>query len=173
MHTDATHTLFSYNRFIVGGDAKDSVRFFQSLNPLAARSIRNLDLKILGVQLCSWADPNGSESDQWYTLIQIIAEYCDLTRLHLCLDVGFMGVEGEMEFSDEDRPKRLREIYWELIKPMQRLRGLKRFHVFLSTLFEEEADMERSVMGEDYNAVKERKLHRAERGPWPFQLYEP
>lgn len=162
MNTEATYSYFSHNRFIVGHMSfKETLEFFRSLSPLAVRSIRSLDLKIFDWQLRYWHNAKFMEPNQCYALAEFIAENFDLPRLHLYLVSSFMpGPEYDFEW--------VREVQWALVEPMRLLRGLKRFHVYQSMFSEDEAEMERSVMGENYDATEDGKLvGRPRNGDFP------
>jgi len=172
MNTEAAYSYFSHNRFIVGHMSfKETLEFFCSLSPLAVRSIRSLDLNIFDWQLRYWHNGKFMEPNQCYALAEFIAENLDLPRLHLSLLSSFMpGPEYDFEW--------VREVQWALVEPMRLLRGLKRFHVYQSMFSEDEAEMERSVMGENYDATEDGKLVGRPRNgdfppPWVSGLARP
>ena len=60
----------------------------------------------------------------------------------------------------------LRDTYRGLVTPVRSLRELKRFEVFFSWWDEKEAVAEKSVMGQEYDALKLGKAEFVERSPW-------
>lgn len=166
MNADAIYTCFSRNRFILGGgNSISSLQFLRSLPLAALLSLRALDLRLYGSQIVKWSKPENTESADWNALVQFIAANCDLPRLHLSLDSGWMNEDyADCDESGDDL-EWLRDAYRGFVAPMRKLHGLRRFEVFFSWWEEEEAVAERSVMGEEYDALELGKVDCWRRSP--------
>ena len=113
--------FFSQNRFIPHINTDFSLKYFSKMPLSGLGKIRILDLAI-------GRDADGFENwkQHWIQLVEFISNNLDLARLWLTVDAGIHR-KRRLE-----KPHDIEGQYRSMMKPLQRLEGLQKFHVLLS-----------------------------------------
>ena len=161
----ANDLLYSFNRFILYGNPTSNWTFLRSRPASTFRQFRAIDFVIDAKAALSF--PNRStRGHDWAGCMGFIAKSLELSQLWLSLD---MRVDGDPEsyYNVVAKTKNtlIREKYPRIVEACTELRGLKRFHVFLSFEHSQEAVLEQMVMGPTYNSEMDGKLKPADRDP--------
>jgi len=116
-------------------------------------------------------EPGTKSARDWMTCIDILARYADLPRLRITIDQSQLRTEvyGDLAIVENFlNDERIWGRAQRIVEPLARLRGLKDLFVHLALpisglewfqllsekeLSEKEEDLEKRVMGEDYNSV--------------------
>jgi hypothetical protein len=102
-----------------------------------------------------WTEKTSPVPAEWKELIDFIRQNLDLPRLTLSLDTGMaVPIYEENRMGEEDVDFIL-ETYRMILKPLHDLpeSGLKRFCVYWACRNSHEAEAEKEIMGEDYEAT--------------------
>ena len=173
MKYEATMILFSKNRFILSGDFGANTMFIKSKLTRdfgAASYIRKLDLEISMVQLYYMRHSESEAARHWDALVASVASSLHMPKLWLSIDAGsFRDSMLDLNNDGDYNYSWLRASYATLTKPLhdhmsEQLRPEK-FHVFLSWWVEEEEEIEKELMGRQYESASEGKLAWRARDP--------
>ena len=147
MLKESREVFFSQNRFIFGGSFNASVEIMDGIPDFGRRRIQIIDL-IIPRDIDYW---NHLEQS-WTELVEYIKHHMNLSRLWLTIDASIHRRERHV------KPRDVEDTYRSIIKPLQQLEGLQKFHVLLSWDFEYEGVAEREVMGDNYDSSKDGKV---------------
>jgi hypothetical protein len=145
--------LYSNNRIILGGFPAKSLAFLRA-HSWGLRRIRELDLHLDPDEVEKWTEKGSPLPAEWKELIAFIRQNLDLPRLTLSLDTGMaVPIYEENRMGEEDADFIL-ETYKMILEPLHGLAesGLKRFYVYWACRNSHEAEAEKEIMGEDYEA---------------------
>lgn len=158
MRDEAREVFYSRNRFVVMGDLVESSYFFSNLPTDAAHLIRKVDIKLSFDQVWDLGDPGSITFMQWKLLVKVIQDRLQLDKLWLSVDAGSIRSELINVGNDGDHDYTwLRTAYYQIFGPMRRLKGLRKFHVFLCWALDYEAKAEKEIMGLEYDSQVEGK----------------
>ena len=161
MRDDATEVFYSRNRFVFRDDFSATSRFLVSLPDTTLAHIRDIDLEFSCDEVLSanTSRPGSQVAREWQRLVMVIRDRLPLQKLWLSINLGDMWQELlELDYEGGHDYGWLRTEYQQIIRPLRQLKGLKKFHVFLSWFLNYEADAEKEVMGPDYDSAAEGKL---------------
>ncbi|KAL8797106.1 MAG: hypothetical protein Q9195_000573 [Heterodermia aff. obscurata] len=159
---EATEIFFSRNVFRFSGDLLATTQFLAGLPNLAVRSMRSIKLHLDFDQLYFGLSKPGSRVDrEWHDLISLLRDRLLLSKLWLSI----LAVDNDTQYDfarindngDHDY-KWLHTTSFQLLKPLEQLKGLKKFHVSLCWSTEFEIVAEKAVMGPEYDSMAEGKL---------------
>lgn len=153
MHDESCEVFFSQIRLVFSGDFAGTLRMLAQMPAYGLKHIRMIDLVIVK-EVEAWIDFDQS----WKNLVNFIGDNMDLPKLWLTITAGVYRKRSEEENLTA------RAAYRAFIEPLRQLRGLRRFHVWLSWDFDYEVVAEKEVMGETYDSSKDGKT-------WP-RCYE-
>ena len=159
MRDEAREVFYSRNRFVFKGSLVESAHFLDNLPATARALIRKVDLGLSFEQLWDMGDPDSQAFQEWKLLIRIIQARLPLHNLWLSVDAGSLAQELIELNNDGDQDYAwLRTAYYHIFGPLRRLKGLKKFHVFLSWSLAYEAVAEKEIMGSNYESKAEGKI---------------
>ena len=169
INADATYVYFSSNRFILSSKSyvRSHSEFLLSLPNHALQSIRKLDIQISMMDFVPY-DPQCAAAYEFSCLLEIIFTKFNLPALHLTLN---SDLEKDKYSVSTDYGNIVGWLEWALVNYRRIARittlelqgqGLDRFEVFLGEGSEEDK-IERTVMGNGYDALARGKLLREER----------
>ena len=176
MHVEATVVLFEYNRFHFSRSLLLTLRFFERLSPNSLASMRMIDFSISKSHLLLIAQGVKEQNNRdtiwlqdWVTVLDFMRQNLNLERLWLSVRIGDSADKFYISDSGFTRSTMF-AAFMRILKPVKRLRGLARYHVFLNEmqgLQEIEADAERYVMGNEYDSPADGKpAHRLFQFPY-------
>ena len=171
MRMEATVVLFEYNRFHFSGSLLLTLSFFEGLSSSSLASMRMIDFSISGTQLLSIAYGVAEQEDGdyewlekwlggWLTILDFVQQNLNLERLWLSVRIGDWADDFDLGDSGFTRSTMF-AAYRRILNPVQRLKGLARYHVFLEDrqeFYEIEAEAERYVMGDEYDSLADGKV---------------
>ncbi|MCJ1405870.1 hypothetical protein MMC11_009100 [Xylographa trunciseda] len=154
LSSDARTVLLSQNRIVLSGSPAASLAWLRAQGPLV-RQIRDLDLCLDPDQVESWTEVDSTLPGEWAALVASIRKELNLGNLTLTLDARLgCGVYEEQQVTEANGQFVL-EAYKKIAEPLKGLgeKGLKAFLVFWALYHENEAEVEREVMGNGYEAM--------------------
>lgn len=161
MHADATEIFFSCNRFLFSGDDfAASRRFIENLPTTATRSLRTIDLQVSYPKLRSMRKPGSQTERDWDALIAMLPCRLQMSKVWLSVDTDF-DRDDIMYLEREEYDSWLSAATERLFDPLYKhLRGVAKpgkFHVFWPWKGNVEEEVERKVMGIEYERSRNGK----------------
>lgn len=179
MYKDASEVFWS-QRFVLRNSFLSSAIWLNSVRKEHVSRIRKLDLVVDRpdvwefIRSISGGDEDRYDTGKWQCLIEAILRKCNLERLWL--SVNAMSKDSNLYHDIRSRRQRevpsllLKRTYEALCMPLvttfQGQWRLERFHVFLSLAAGTEAEMEKAMMGEEYDSALEGKVAYHDRDVW-------
>ncbi|MCJ1476181.1 hypothetical protein MMC13_004846 [Lambiella insularis] len=154
LNAEARSLFFSENHFILDGGFQDMLQWLKRIPKDMLEQIRSIELILPSISsVIPWHGVNQSLLSSWNSVIDLTGETFNMSNLFLVVNLGIKraGDEtGDMEtFPDTYK--------LFILEPLRRLRGLRRFYAFLANAKEMEVEIEKAVMGEDYDSEIEGK----------------
>ncbi|KAL8820422.1 MAG: hypothetical protein Q9191_007520 [Dirinaria sp. TL-2023a] len=164
MQLEAREVFYSWNRFVLSGSFVKSASFLTRLSSPAAHLIRKVDLTLDWDQLWDLGTPGSRAFQEWKFLVRTMQNHLLLGELWLSIDASSLGHELiELNDDGDHDYSWLKRAYYQIFGPLRRLKGLKKFHVFLSWSIPYEVKAEKEVMGLDYDSAADGKI------PWDLR----
>ena len=158
---EATEIFFSKNVFRFSGNFPATTQFLAALPTRAIGNIRVIELHLDFERLYSGlGKPRNEDAREWHDLIALLRDRLILSKVWLSI----LAVDGDTEESmvslidDGDNDYSwLHTTSFQLLKPLEQLKGLKKFHVSLCWSTDFESVVEKAVMGPEYDSTAEGK----------------
>ncbi|CAF9926903.1 MAG: hypothetical protein HETSPECPRED_006450 [Heterodermia speciosa] len=158
---EATEIFFSKNIFMFRGDLLATTQFLAGLPNPAVQNLRIIELHLDFDQIYFGLSTPGSRiSREWHDLISLLRERLLLSKLWLSI----LAIDPDTQFkfvtlnNDGDHDYQwLHTASFQLLKPLDQLKGLRKFHVSLCWSTDFEAVVEKAVMGPEYDSLAEGK----------------
>ncbi|MCJ1321603.1 hypothetical protein MMC15_006948 [Xylographa vitiligo] len=156
---EVREVFFSRNRFILNGDPAQKLAFLQRHPPEMLRCIRNLDLAFSTTDIVNRTyDTNHLVRKGYEQLVDFIARELDLSNLNLSIDASAMYTDYRESGLTSLEFENYVALCRAFSRPLLRLNGLARFHVFLACALELETEIEKEVMGERFASATSGKV---------------
>ena len=164
LHDEAFEVLITSNLLILNSGHVKNLEFLQSLSPLIRNRIQHLDLKF------NYDFDFADGEDFWCCffwnfpdfdrLINYISNNLRLEQLHLTLDM--LAIYDDVFWGNAYCTPAIAALWLRALKriskPLPKLRGLQKFHVFSAVHAEYEHIMEQVAMGPDYDSHQDGKV---------------
>ena len=172
----AQEIIFSENRIYLSGDIDKNCIWLRSQPPALLSLLRSLDLIIISGQLRTWGEiksvTHGHKVPaEWADLAYLIESRLNLPNLTLSIDAAHMYddlLEDSLIHGDAGKEYwvSLKEVYKALVAPFASrpsFRSLHAFFVFWPLFGATEPDMEKMVMGDEYDGQGKGKIAYSDR----------
>ena len=158
---EARAVFFSKNVFKFTGSFSATTRFLAGLPDLAIQNMRVIELHLDFERIYFGLSASGRHfTREWYDLIALLRDRLLLSKVWLSVlaidtqtedDLVSLNDNGDHDYSW------LHTTSFRLLKPLKKLKGLRKFHVSLCWSTEFEAIAEKAVMGPEYDSIAEGK----------------
>ena len=164
LYDEGFEIMVSRNLLILHSGHTRNLEFLQSLPPVIRNRIGHLDLKFnYDIDFAREEDleccflTNFPEFDR---LVGYISNHLCLSRLHLSLDLlePYWGIVLNIPCATPTRAALWLRAIKRISQPLHKLRGLKKFHVFLPVHSNYEYIMEQAALGPDYDSRNDGKV---------------
>ena len=154
MSYEAQEVFFSKNIFILARPLS-SIAFIEGLNSYQLAHIRRLELYFRENDAMSlWSLHAEKIQSEWRHVIEMLRTRLNLEKLELRVNLARFNDPMDMHEPDMDE---LENTIQEILRPLKNLDGIHKLFIYLGHFERLEADAERAVMGQFYDAVEEGK----------------
>ena len=157
-YLEILEVAFSQNRVVFSGSRAKTLAFLQT-HMQGITHIHEIEFKFEFWEIGEWARVNNDVSQlEWEELIAFVRQNFNLSNLTLSLHAGrsIPIYPDQLMYGKKGGDHRL-DAYKMIIKPLRGLGdmegGLRRFYAFWGCYYSYEAEAEKEVMGESYQAV--------------------
>lgn len=158
---EATEILFSRNVFRFTGNFPATTQFLAGLPTPAVQNMRVIELHLDFERLYFGLSTPGSHvAREWHDLIALLRDRLMLSKVWLSILAIDNDTEKDFVRLDDNGDHDyswLHTTSFQLLKPLEQLKGLKKFHVSLCWSTDFEAAIEKTVMGPEYDSTAEGK----------------
>ena len=165
----AQQVIFSKNRLIFTGHPTKTLSFLREQKPELLKLIRDVDFLFFSNDPKIWQSDKPAYDSAWRETVEFVNKNLDIPNLSLSLNTGPAFDTYEESLENENDLGYVRDFYQALTQPFQdseKFKQLREFRVFLACSHQMEAELEKKVMGQDYNSPKQGKIPVAKRNPW-------
>ncbi|PVH99887.1 hypothetical protein DM02DRAFT_614709 [Periconia macrospinosa] len=152
MGLDATEVLYSSNNFKFKGNLISFLNIFRGFRHHTLKSFRRISFDFYSTQTTQWML---NHSQYWIETISFIRDNFDVSKLQLSVITTDDSKECKWSNYSERTTVPLYNAYVAITRTVkQQLPHLRDFHVTLGVFFDLEAELERWVMGPDYDSQR-------------------